>query len=65
MAEKKSQQPTAEELEKAADALLDAAEKKEPLDEMDNQLEDEEPTEADLKLEEDNLLEPDLLELHH
>ncbi len=62
MAENKAKQPTAEELEKAADAFLAAAEEKEPLDEMDNSPEDEEPTEADLKLEEDNLLDPDVLE---
>ncbi len=62
MAEKKKQL-TAEELEKQADELLKEAEKKEELvDELDNQLDDEEPTEADLKLEEENLLDPDILE---
>lgn len=62
MAENKTNKQTAEELEKAADAFLEAAEKKEMLDEIDNAPEDEEPTEADLKLEEDNLLDPDILE---
>ena len=62
MTENKTNKQTAEELEKAADAFLEAAEKKEMLDEIDNTPEDEEPTEADLKLEEDNLLDPDILE---
>ena len=62
MAEKKKQL-TAEELERQADELLKEAEKKVELaDELENQLEDEEPTEADLKLEEENLLDPDILE---
>ena len=62
MANKKTQ-PTVEELEKAADELLEAAEKKENIDELDNAPEDEEPTEADLKgLDEENLLDPDILE---
>ena len=61
MAEKKKEL-TPEELERQADALLEEAEKKELLDEMDTSGEDEEPTAADLQLEEDNLLDPDILE---
>ena len=62
MAENKTKKATQEELEKAADAFLEAADKKDALDELDNIRDDEEPTEADLKLEEDNLLDPDILE---
>ncbi len=71
MAEKKSQQPTAEELEKQADALLEESESRSSLDDIENAPDDieellsdpdvlerdfdEEPTEDELRLEEVDL----------
>ncbi len=62
MADTKNEKATVEELERQADALLEEAEQKQLLDETDSSTDDEEPTEADLKLEEDNLLDPDVLD---